>query len=162
MKVKNKHRLKNKDIKKLKSEIQLLLCDGFILDSDNVEVGSFEDYSLIFIDGKVIFLRYNDKLLFTLVGLLNRNPEHKFVVVDMGAVKFVTNGADVMSPGVVDADLGIEVGDSVWICDQQHKKPLAVGFALISAEKMINEKSGKAVKIIHFIGDELWNFIKEQ
>jgi PUA domain protein len=162
MKVKNKHRLKNKDIKKLKSEIQLMQCDGFILDSDNVEVGSFDNYSLIFIDGKVIFIRYNDKLLFTLVGLLNRNPKHKFVVVDMGAVKFVTNGADVMSPGIVDADLGIEVGDSVWICDQQHKKPLAVGFALISAEKMINEKSGKAVKIIHFIGDELWNFIKEQ
>ena len=82
-------------------------------------------------------------------------------MVDMGAVKFVTNGADVMAPGIVDADLDIEDGNSVWICDQQHRKPLAVGSALMNGEDMKNKSSGKAVKIIHYIGDELWNFIKE-
>ena len=160
-KVKNKHRLKKKDIKKLIFEIQSNLCNGFILDSDDVEIGTFNDYTLIFIDKKVVFFRYDNKLFITLVGLLSRNPKSRFVMVDMGAVKFVTNGADVMAPGIVDADLDIEDGNSVWICDQQHRKPLAVGSALMNGEDMKNKSSGKAVKIIHYIGDELWNFIKE-
>lgn len=161
MKVKNKHRLKRKDIKKLTSHIQLNLCNGFNINSDNVEIGSFNNYSLIFIDNKVVFFRYDNKLYFTIAGLLIRNPKSRFVMVDMGAVKFVVNGADVMAPGIVDVDLDIEEGDSVWVCDQQHKKPLAVGYALMNGENMNVQKSGKAVKIIHYIGDELWDLIKE-
>jgi predicted RNA-binding protein (TIGR00451 family) len=76
----------------------------------------------------------------------------------MGAIKFVTNGADVMGPGIVDADKGISENDPVWICDEKHHKPLAVGIATINGEQMINKIKGKAVKVIHYVGDNLWNF----
>ena len=78
----------------------------------------------------------------------------------MGAVKFVTNGADIMAPGIVDADDTIAVDDSVWICDETHKKPLAVGIALKSGIEMVQQEKGKAVKMIHHVGDELWNLMK--
>ena len=80
-------------------------------------------------------------------------------MVDMGAVKFVTNGADVMSPGIVDADENIIEGDQVWICDEEHYKPLAVGIAIMNGKQMISERQGKSVKIIHYVGDVLWNLV---
>ena len=82
------------------------------------------------------------------------------VVVDMGAIKFVTNGADVMTPGVVDADPEILEGQQVWICDETHGKPLAVGIALVSGEEMVEQSSGKAVRLLHYVGDKLWTLIQ--
>ena len=75
----------------------------------------------------------------------------------MGAVKFVAKGADVMSPGIVGADSGIQEGDFVIIIEETHRKPLAIGKALISGEEMVERNEGKAVKAIHYIGDNLWN-----
>ena len=86
-------------------------------------------------------------------------PKQNYVVVDMGAVKFVTNGADVMAPGIVDADENIDEDDQVWICDEKHNKPLAIGIALMSGEQMLKEKQGKAIKTIHYVGDQIWNFV---
>ena len=74
----------------------------------------------------------------------------------MGAVGFVTNGADVMSPGIVDADPQIQPGDLIWIADETHNKPLGVGEALLTGEEMIANTKGKAIKNIHYIGDALW------
>jgi len=35
---------------------------------------------------------------------------------------------------------------------------LAVGIAIMTGEQMIKEEKGKAIKIIHYVGDQLWNF----
>jgi PUA domain protein len=78
----------------------------------------------------------------------------------MGAVRFVTNGADVMAPGIVDADASIEKGHQIWICDERHHKPLAVGIALLNGNEMISAEKGKAVKLKHYIGDGLWKKIQ--
>ena len=45
---------------------------------------------------------------------------------------FMANGADVMSPGVVKADINIAEGDTVIIVDENHHKPLAMGIATVS------------------------------
>jgi PUA domain protein len=76
----------------------------------------------------------------------------------MGAVKFVTNGADVMAPGIVDAYSGIVEGDQVWVCDERNRKPLAVGIAVMSGEQMVEGDEGVAVKLVHYVGDVVWNF----
>jgi len=80
----------------------------------------------------------------------------------MGAVKFVTNGADVMAPGIVDADENIIAGDMVWICDETHRKPLAVGVAVMNGPEMIKETKGKAIIMKHHIGDDIWKVIATQ
>jgi predicted RNA-binding protein (TIGR00451 family) len=72
-------------------------------------------------------------------------------------VKFLANGADVMAPGVVDADPGIKVGMSVWVRDQNNLRPLLIGTALMDGPEMKSANGGKAVKTVHFVGDKLWN-----
>jgi len=101
---------------------------------------------------------HDGKIVFTLYGVNRFKPKENFVVVDMGAVKFVTNGADVMAPGIVDADEGIAEGDQVWVCDERNRKPLAVGIAVMTGERMVEEDKGKAVELVHYVGDVVWDF----
>jgi PUA domain protein len=122
----------------------------------SVETGEIEGIKFIFVDDVPVFMDKQGTILFTMHGLYKYRPKEKFVVVDMGAVKFVTSGADVMAPGIVDADVSIDEDDQVWICDEKHHKPLAVGIALMNGMQMKNEKQGKAVRVIHYIGDRLW------
>lgn len=158
-KIKNRHRLKGKDIRKIVSEVHNDF-NSIILDSKNsFEIGEVEETRFIFVDGAPCFLFHNDKIVITLLGLNKFQPKNKFVVVDMGAVKFVTNGADVMTPGIVDADKEIVEKDQVWICDERNRKPLAVGIALMSGEQMVLENKGKAINIVHYVSDTIWNFV---
>ncbi|MDL5502961.1 MAG: RNA-binding protein, partial [Candidatus Methanoperedens sp.] len=78
------------------------------------------------------------------------------VLVDPGAVRFIINGADTMSPGIVQADPDIKVGDLVIIVEKAHGKAIGIGKALMAGKEMVGGK-GKAVKSIHYVGDEIWN-----
>ena len=157
-KIKNRHRLKTKDIKNLQDELIFIFKTSFFNEKSSVEIGDYEEYKIIFVDGEPCFIFYNDKIVFTLHGINKYKPKNNYVIVDMGAVKFVTNGADVMTPGIIDADKNIKQDEQVWICDEKHKKPLAIGIAIIDGEQMITEEKGKAINTIHWVGDKLWNF----
>ncbi len=156
MKIKNRHRLKNKKIREYQQKLKDQFNENYILEDSIVETGVIDEYTVLLVDNEVDFILSEDYILFTLHGLYRFKPERHRVVVDMGAVKFVINGADIMAAGIVDADESIVVDDQVWICDETHHKPLAVGFALVSGEEMVRSSSGKAVKNVHFVGDILW------
>jgi predicted RNA-binding protein (TIGR00451 family) len=34
-----------------------------------------------------------------------------------------------------------------------------VGIAQMSGEEMVHEKKGKAIEIVHYVGDRLWSFL---
>ena len=157
-KIKNRHRLKSKDIKNLQSDLKYTFETSFFNENSSVEIGDYEEYKIIFTDGEPCFILYNNKIVFTLHGINKYKPTNNYVIVDMGAVKFVTNGADVMAPGIIDADKNIKEDQQVWICDEKHKKPLAIGIAIIDGEHMITEEKGKAINTIHWVGDKLWNY----
>ena len=74
----------------------------------------------------------------------------------MGAIPYVCNGADVMSPGITGIDGDFNEGDLVIVKDEKHRKSLAVGVALVSSVDMMEMQKGKAVKSIHYVGDKLW------
>jgi PUA-domain protein len=154
--IKNRHRLKNKEIKLLVDVLSKSFSHMFFSETDAIETGMVGPQSVVVVNGHVDFMMYESRLFFTVRGINRFNPEEKCVVVDMGAVPFVVNGADIMSPGVVDADVGILEGDQVWVCDVMHRKPLAVGIALMSGVDMVELKTGKAIKNLHYVGDELW------
>lgn len=158
-KIKNRHRLKEKDTKKIIDILQKNFNNINIDKKSSIETGDVENISYIFIDNEPCFFYFEEKIIFTLFGLNKFNPKNKFVVIDMGAVKFITNGADVMAPGIVDADKDIIENDQVWICDERYRKPLAVGIALASGEQMIQGKKGKSIRIIHYVGDHIWTFV---
>ena len=159
MKIKNRHRLKSKDIRQINDDLKKTFTIEFFNEKSSVETGEYGDKKVILIDGEPCFMFYEDKIIFTLHGLNKFKPKQNFVVVDMGAIKFVANGADVMAPGIADADTNIIENDQVWICDEVHKKPLAIGIANMTGEQMISENKGKAIKTIHYVGDDLWNFV---
>ena len=158
LKIKNRHRLKLKEIKAIQNELQNTFNKVFFNEKSSVETGDFEGISIIFIDSEPSFIFHDNKIVLTLYGINKYKPKQKFVIVDMGAVKYVASGADVMAPGIVDADKNISEDDQVWISDEKHRKPLAIGIAIMSGKQMINEKKGKAIQTIHYVGDMLWNF----
>src|SRR2546427_119836 len=84
------------------------------------------------------------------------------VTVDMGAVRFIYNGADVMAPGIVDADPGIRAADIVWVRDEKNGRPLAIGRAIMDGPTMAREEKGKAIQTIHHVGDEIWRLGEEE
>ena len=152
----NRHRLKRKEIKNLLNTIQNKFSIPLFTEKSAVDTAQYEHMKLILVDDDIDFFHYKDTIFFTLKGVNKYHPKKYYVIVDMGAVGFVTNGADVMVPGIVDADPQIQPGDLIWIADETHKKPLGVGEALLTGEEMIANTTGKAIKNIHYIGDPLW------
>ena len=82
------------------------------------------------------------------------------VSVDMGAIKFVCNGAKVMRPGIVQMD-EFKKDDIVVVKDSAHGKYLAVGLALISSQEAQTMSKGPVVDNKHYISDKFWEAYKE-
>ena len=122
-----------------------------------IEMLEAEPYPIVLVDGQPQIMLVDDRPFPTLKAALTMEMKSKYVVVDMGAVRFMANGADVMSPGIVDADPDLVEGDVVVVVDETHRKPLAVGISLITGSEMVENDKGKAVKTIHFIGDPIWD-----
>ena len=115
------------------------------------------DLKLILVDEQPSFFYYQDNISPTLKYLQN-NLILKKITVDMGAIKFVINGADIMRPGIVNIENEIRKEDFIVIVDENNEKPLAVGIALLNTEEMKATKSGKVIKNIHYVGDKIWRF----
>ena len=105
-------------------------------------------------DARLFF--YHDKTLVPSLRLLLQQRMLKHVEVDMGAVKFVTNGADIMRPGIVSMENGISKGNLVVIIDEKHHKPLAVGIMLLDGREAMESVEGKIIRNIHHVGDAVW------
>ncbi|MCS7115459.1 MAG: PUA domain-containing protein [Nitrososphaerota archaeon] len=83
------------------------------------------------------------------------------IVVDMGAVPHICNGANVMAPGVVRFEGNFNKGDLVFVVDEKYTKPIAIGEAIYSYAEVAEVKHGVVVKTIHFVGDRIWNSLKK-
>ncbi len=155
MKIRKRYHLQKKKLKKITEE----LGDYSVLipSKAKIEMLEAEPYPIVLVDGQPQIMLVEDRPFPTLKAALSMEMKSKYVVVDMGAVRFMANGADVMSPGIVDADPNLVEGDVVVVVDETHRKPLAVGISLISGPEMVENDKGKAVKTIHFIGDPIWD-----
>lgn len=121
---------------------------------DQVEL--IEDkFKIILLNKKPAFFYYQNQAVPTL-KYLQEHAVLKKITVDMGAVKFVVNGADVMRPGIVDIEDKIKKEEFIVVVDKNNHKPLAVGIALFDSQEMQSMNSGKVIKNIHYVGDELW------
>ena len=155
MKIKSRHHLKGSFVKNIVSALAPYLDDASVLQKASFEEAETDDgINLIFVNGKPLIMLLDGKPFFTVLGAIELSPKKKLVMVDSGAVRFIVNGADVMSPGIVSADPEIATGDLVVILEEKHKKPLAIGRALIPGTEM--KGTGKAVKSLHYVGDQIW------
>lgn len=138
-----------------KSEIKELLdrfsyVESLISKKSNV----VEQDGIIYVDNKATLVEFEKRFFPTLKVLLQRIVLPK-VVVDMGAVKFVVSGADIMRPGIRNLE-DFNRGDFVVIVDEKNNKPLAVGKAMFSSEEMKSMNTGKCIQNIHYVGDRYW------
>jgi PUA-domain protein len=155
MKTKSRHHLKGSEAKKIVASLEPFLEDDSALGKASLERAETDvGVDLIFVDGRPLMMIIEGQPFFTVLGAIELKPNKRLVVVDSGAVRFIVNGADVMKPGIVSADPGIAAGDLVVVVEERHKKPLAVGRALIPGTEMKGE--GKAIKSLHHVGDQIW------
>ena len=124
--------------------------------NDRVELIDNEIYLA---NNRPVVIKAQGRLIPTINVLLEHNFL-KMVVVDMGAVQFVTGGADVFRPGIRKIDEEIQKDEIISIVDERHEKPLAVGFALMSGKDMKAVEKGKVIKVVHWVGDRIWEFSK--
>ncbi len=120
-----------------------------------------EGDNLIAINGELTLWKHEEEFIPVLTTLLRESSLLKPIVVDMGAIRFVTNGADIMRPGVVEFDPTIKKDEIVKIVDVTHHKPLAVGRALDDSDVLKKMTKGKVALNIHTASDNLWKFIRE-
>ena len=81
------------------------------------------------------------------------------VTVDMGAVKFMCNGANVMRPGIKNHTV-FSKDEIVCIVEESQHKFLAVGKSLIDSSEMEQMTKGEVLKNLHYISDKYWEISK--
>lgn len=161
--IKKRHLLKKREqrdeIARIEGEIgsPIERLDGKI----QLEAGVLDDGSrILLLDGEIIFFEHEGRMFPTLRALLHGLIDVPRITVDMGAVRFVVNGADIMRPGITEIDHRVRENCIVVVVDENHSKPLAVGVSKLSADDLRAASSGKVIKSVHHINDDLWVFGK--
>lgn len=159
MSIKRRYHARKALLRQLSTELQNKFGKSFSeLIMRDVEIVELDDgRQVILSDGRPIVIRAKEGIFPTLATL--DRVSLKRVVVDMGAVPHVANGADVMAPGVTVADGDISPGEEVMVVDERNAKPLAIGLALVPGSAMRAPK-GRVVKNLHHVGDEIWSLSK--
>jgi len=161
--IKKRYPLSSKDLKALLEKAEKIcptLADHIDRKAE-IEMVELASGDKIYLQhGKPILMEDEGKVIPSLAmpqTLLNTLPR---VVVDMGAVPYVVNGADIMAPGIRSASEGIKVGDLVLVVDEKHSKGIAMGILMMDREEILQKKKGKALKNVHYVGDEIWNWTR--
>ncbi|MBR2255202.1 MAG: RNA-binding protein [Candidatus Methanomethylophilaceae archaeon] len=154
--IRKRKRMRSKETKALSKSLEDVFGAPVFSENEAVDMAESSDYDVVFVGSDILGIVYEGKPFLTIRGILKYRPEKRFVTVDMGAVPYVANGADVMGPGIVDCDPDIAEGDMVWVRDVRNGAPLAIGVSLRSADELKTKAAGKAIKTVHYAGDKLW------
>jgi len=90
------------------------------------------------------------------IQMLEKFP---YVMVDMGAVKFMCKGANVMRPGIKKYS-EFQKDSIVCVIEESHHKFLAIGKTLVSSQELENMEKGEVIKNLHYISDKFWEIGK--
>lgn len=157
MDVKSRHHLRSDEIDELEASLTDQL--GVDLDGDSYERVEFADTDreVVLVDGDPLVASFEGELFLTVRGANEHPPESHVVTVDSGAISFVSDGANVMRPGITEATDDIEAGDLVIVVEENHRKALAVARAETDGDDMLGD-SGKVLENLHHVGDDLFEF----
>ncbi len=124
-----------------------------------IEMAVLKNITVLWIDDTPLVIKLNEEYYPTLnfSEVIATLPK---IVVDMGAVPHVVNGADIMSPGIRNIQGEFAENSIVLIVDEKFGKPLAIGKALLSSNAMKTTKHGKVITNLHYVGDPVWNSAK--
>ncbi|MHA1717344.1 MAG: PUA domain-containing protein [Promethearchaeota archaeon] len=167
LKIKSSFFLNKKSIKKLKDRLVSQYGEeilAFFTKGIAVEQGKLNDGRLIIlIQKKPAFFEYEIQgggLLLVPFIPFARKMNFKCVIVDQPAVPYITDGADVMRPGIVEFDSSIKENDIVGIKDEKNRVIIAVGITLYNFDDMMRLTKGKVIKTLHYAGDKLFKLYR--
>lgn len=157
MEIKSRHHLRGDAVDEITTEMASSL--GIDPPAGAFELVELEGspYDVVLIDGSPDILYIDDEPFLTVRGANRHEPTRRLVTVDAGAVSFVSDGADVMRPGIVEADEEIDAGDLVVIVEESHGKALAIGRSRVDGHELLGSE-GKVVDSIHHVSDDLYEF----
>jgi len=124
----------------------------------NIKVHYVDDNAQILVGVNFKILRLEDEFIPFLSEseLLESFPN---VTVDMGAVKFMCKGANLMRPGIKKFS-EFSKDDIVCIVEESQNKFLAVGKSIVDSSELDNMDKGEVLKNLHYISDKAWEISK--
>lgn len=157
--VKKRHAIKKSQLSALMTKLsESIGKEAELYNAPMIEIAeTTSKFNIYIVDKKPLVMEKDDWAFPTLRGAIARPFSGRRIVVDMGAIPYIINGADVMRPGIVSVSDDVKAGLPVLVVDESHDKPLAVVLPLYDAKEIIALDKGKAAKNLHYIGDELWN-----
>ena len=125
----------------------------------NVRTHQIDEKGVIITGNEVTAVKIGEDILPFLgdIPILEKFP---YVTVDMGAIKFVCKGANIMRPGITKFS-DFKKGEIVCVIEESQHKFLAVGKAEIPSKQLDEIKKGEVVKNMHYISDIFWESEKE-
>ncbi|MGC8606986.1 MAG: DUF1947 domain-containing protein [Vulcanisaeta sp.] len=162
--------LSNKDIKELSNAVGEL--GPIFRNAKKVEVYELNETTTVYlIDDKPLVAKLTVKIdsgqreyVIPLLTYFYLNPtyipNYPTITVDDGAVPHIVNGADVMRPGIKDISGEFGIGDLLMIKDLKGRY-VGIGISLMTSDEMKSTTKGKVIKVIHHLGDKLWNLSQE-
>ncbi len=124
----------------------------------NLKVHGISNDAQIIVGEGIKILKVNDEYI-PFLSELQTLEKFPYVMVDMGAVKFMCKGANVMRPGIKKYS-EFQKDSIVCIVEESHHKFLAVGKTLVSSDEMSNMEKGEVIKNLHYISDKFWEIGK--
>ena len=124
----------------------------------NLKVHQISNEAQIITGNGIKILKINEDYLPFLseTEILKKFPN---VTVDMGAIKFMCKGANVMRPGIKNYT-EFKKDKMVCIVEESQHKFLAVGKALVDSSEMESINKGEIIKNMHYISDKYWEIGK--
>jgi len=125
----------------------------------NIKTHDVTENGVIITGNEITAVKIGENILPFLddIPILEKFP---YVTVDMGAVKFVCKGANVMRPGIIKFS-DFESGEIVCVIEESQNKFLAVGKAEMSSKEAQDASKGEVIKNMHYISDDFWETKKE-
>ncbi|MGB9726273.1 MAG: DUF1947 domain-containing protein [Fervidicoccaceae archaeon] len=152
-----RHRLSKKD----RNTLEELLSEKLGLSSvpETVELMEDEGKKCYIFDGVPAICEVNGEFVPLLKWLLKHGGENlgiPRIIVNKGAVKPISGGADLMAPGIVSIEGTFPKGSIVIVAEEERKIPLAIMKAIFSSDEIKEMKRGKVAESLHHVGDKLW------
>lgn len=160
MQIKARKFLSKKDKKILQVKLSEIYGESIIdliQKTTNLEEARSDEGKILLKGNRIWFFSCDDILIPTIHCLRESSMKLPKVIVDVGAIRFITNGADVMAPGVVFFDENINKDVIVAIHEEKADTIIAVGLSLINGQEFEKTEKGKVVKMLHYLKDNVWD-----
>ena len=124
----------------------------------NLKVYEIDNETQLITGNDIKILKIKDEHLPFLseVQILEKFP---YIQVDMGAVKFMCKGANLMRPGITKFS-EFSKNDIVCIVEESQNKFLAVGKSEVNSSELENMDKGEVLKNLRYISDKAWEISK--